>query len=193
MKKNQPLNIQRRQLLAQLPHYIAVGATAYIGLNGGVGARIAGASEQSLALVPANGGLPDLTLMSDTGETRLSALAEQNLVINFWATWCAPCVAELPTLEAAAGILAADNIKLVLISMDRGGPEVARPFLQERSVLTPLSLYDPQAEAARAVGLRGLPTTLLVKKNQAEYAVHTGPAEWDDAAVIEQLRAYLSE
>ena len=193
MKKNQPLNIQRRRLLAQLPHYVAVGAAAYIGLNGGVGARIAGASEQSLALVPANGGLPDLTLMSDTGETRLSALAEQNLVINFWATWCAPCVAELPKLEAAAGILAADNIKLVLISMDRGGPEVARPFLQERGVLTPLSLYDPQAEAARAVGLRGLPTTLLVKKSQAEYAVHTGPATWDDAAVIEQLRAYLSE
>ena len=193
MKKNQPLNIQRRRLLAQLPHYVAVGAAAYIGLNWGVGARIAGASEQSLALVPANGGLPDLTLMSDTGETRLSALAEQNLVINFWATWCAPCVAELPTLEAAAGILAADNIKLVLISMDRGGPEVARSFLQERGVLTPLSLYDPQAEAARAVGLRGLPTTFLVKKNQAEYAVHIGPATWDDAVVIEQLRAYLSE
>ena len=45
MKKNQPLNIQRRQLLEQLPHYVAVGAAAYIGLNGGVGARIAGASE----------------------------------------------------------------------------------------------------------------------------------------------------
>ena len=51
MKKNQPLNIQRRQLLAQLPHYVAAGAATYIGLNGGLGAQIAGASEQSLTLV----------------------------------------------------------------------------------------------------------------------------------------------
>ncbi len=191
MKKNQPLNIQRRHLLARLRHYAAAGAVVFAGLKGGLYTQIAKASEQSLTLVPANGSLPDLVVKSDTGEKRLSALADQHLVINFWATWCAPCVAELPTLEAAAGILAANNIKLVLISMDRGGPEVARPFLQERGVSTPLSLYDPQAEVARAVGLRGLPTTLLVKKNQAEYAVHTGPATWDDAAVIKQLRAYL--
>ena len=81
MKKNQPLNIQRRQLLAQLPHYVAAGAATYIGLNGGLGAQIAGASEQSLTLVPASGSLPDLTLMGDTGEKRLSALAEHNLPI----------------------------------------------------------------------------------------------------------------
>ena len=80
---------------------------------------------------------------------------------------------------------------LVLVSMDRGGQETAQPFLQARDITTPLSLYDPKAEMGRAVGLRGLPTTLLVKKNQAEYAVHTGPAEWNDEAVINQLRAYL--
>ena len=192
MKKNQPLNIQRRQLLAQLPHYAVAGVSAYFGLNGGAGARVVRASEKSLMLVPASGSLPDFTLLSDTGKRRLSVLAEKNLLINFWATWCPPCVAELPTLEEVARILAADNIMVVLISMDRGGPEVARPFLQERGVSTPLSLYDPQVEVARAVGLRGLPTTLLVKKNRTEYAIHIGPAKWDDAVIIEQLRAYLS-
>ena len=146
MKKNQPLNIQRRHLLAWLPHYAAAGAVVFAGLKGGLHTQIAKASEQSLIFVPANGSLPDLVVKSDAGEKRLSSLADQHLVINFWATWCAPCVAELPTLEAAAGILAADNIKLVLISMDRGGPAVARPFLQERGVSTPLSLYDPQAQ-----------------------------------------------
>ena len=94
-------------------------------------------------------------------------------------------------LEEAAQILAEDKIMLVLVSMDRGGQEIACPFLQARDITTPLSLYDPKAEMGRAVGLRGLPTTLLVKKNQAEYAVHTGPAEWNDEAVIDQLRAYL--
>ena len=191
MKKNQPLNSSRRHLLGRLPSYLCTSLAA-MGVVEAVFGNISPAYANSgLDLKLSQAGLPEISLTSDSGIYSLSELADRPLLINFWATWCAPCVVELPMLEEAAQILAEDKIMLVLVSMDRGGQEIARPFLQARDITTPLSLYDPKAEMGRAVGLRGLPTTLLVKKNQAEYAVHTGPAEWNDEAVIDQLLAYL--
>ena len=191
MKKNQPLNSSRRHLLARLPSYLCTSLAAMGAVQAVFGDISPAYATNGLDLKLSQAGLPDILLTSDSGIYSLSELADRPLLINFWATWCAPCVVELPMLEEAAQILAEDKIMLVLVSMDRGGQEIARPFLQARDITTPLSLYDPKAEMGRAVGLRGLPTTLLVKKNQAEYAVHTGPAEWDDEAVIDQLRAYL--
>ena len=191
MKKNQPLNSSRRHLLARLPSYLCTSLAA-MGAVQAVFEDISPAyANNGLDLKLSQAGLPDISLTSDSGIYSLSELADRPLLINFWATWCAPCVVELPMLEEAAQILAEYKIMLVLVSMDRGGQEIARSFLQARDITTPLSLYDPKAEMGRAVGLRGLPTTLLVKKNQAEYAVHTGPAEWNDEAVMNQLRAYL--
>lgn len=191
MKKNQPLNSSRRHLLARLPSYLCTSLAAMGAVQAVFGDISPTYATNGLDLKLSQAGLPDISLTSDSGIYSLSELADRPLLINFWATWCAPCVVELPMLEEAAQILAEDKIMLVLVSMDRGGQEIARPFLQARDITTPLSLYDPKAEMGRAVGLRGLPTTLLVKKNQAEYAVHTGPAEWNDEAVIDQLRAYL--
>ena len=191
MKKNQPLNSSRRHLLARLPSYLCASLAAMGAVQAVFGDISPAYANNGLDLKLSQAGLPDISLTSDSDIYSLSELADRPLLINFWATWCAPCVVELPMLEEAAQILAEDKIMLVLVSMDRGGQEIARPFLQARDITTPLSLYDPKAEMGRAVGLRGLPTTLLVKKNQAEYAVHTGPAEWNDEAVITQLRAYL--
>ena len=191
MKKNQPLNSSRRHLLARLPSYLCTSLAAMGAVQAVFGDISPAYATNSLDLKLSQADLPEISLTSDSGIYSLSELADRPLLINFWATWCAPCVVELPMLEEAAQILAEDKIMLALVSMDRGGQEIARPFLQARDITTPLSLYDPKAEMGRAVGLRGLPTTLLVKKNQAEYAVHTGPAEWNDEAVIDQLRAYL--
>ena len=179
MKKNQPLNSSRRHLLARLPSYLCTSLAAMGAVQAVFGDISPAYATNGLDLKLSQAGLPDISLTSDSGIYSLSELADRPLLINFWATWCAPCVVELPMLEEAAQILAKDKIMLVLVSMDRGGQEIARPFLQARDITTPLSLYDPKAEMGRAVGLRGLPTTLLVKKNQAEYAVHTGPAEWN--------------
>lgn len=191
MKKNQPLNSSRRHLLARLPSYLCTSLAAMGAVEAVFGDISPAYANSGLDLKLSQAGLPEISLTSDSGIYSLSELADRPLLINFWATWCAPCVVELPMLEEAAQILAEDKIMLVLVSMDRGGQKIARSFLQARDITTPLSLYDPKAEMGRAVGLRGLPTTLLVKKNQAEYAVHTGPAEWNDEAVIDQLRAYL--
>ena len=192
MKKNQPLNIQRRQLLAQLPHYVAAGAATYIGLNGGLGAQIAGASEQSLTLVPASGSLPDLTLMSDTGEKRLSALAEHNLVINFWATWCPPGIHELPSLMRLDQRLRQQNMAVLLISVDRAGIDKAQPFLEKLGIAGTELGFDPRGDLAKAVGVKALPTSFCINADGIMTAQIVGDVAWDQPAVIETILPYLS-
>ena len=122
----------------------------------------------------------------------LSEVREFDRIINFWATWCPPCVHELPQLNTIATELSADGIKVILVSMDRGGAAMAGPFLSERNITAPLSLYDPSASWARALALKGLPTTLLIKKNSESYQVHTGPADWDDDKIKGQIKSYLA-
>ena len=137
--------------------------------------------------------LPDTVLMTQSGQPlQLADLSEQALLVNFWASWCAPCIIELPALEAAAVQLKSEAIQVILVNLDRGGAAVAQPFLDERSITTPLSAYDPKGKWARAVQLRGLPTTLLIKPGQGEYATHTGPAEWDSDLVLQLIRDYLT-
>lgn len=151
------------------------------------------ADEGALRLTVGTQPLPDTALTAQSERPlRLDDLIGQSLLINFWATWCAPCVVELPALEAAASHLRADPIQVILVNLDRGGAAIAQPFLDERGIKTPISAYDPKGEWARVVQLRGLPTTLLIKPGQAEYSVHTGPAEWDSAPILQQIRAYFN-
>ena len=81
---------------------------------------------------------------------------------------------------------------MILVSVDRQGPLEAAPFLSARGIDAPLQLYDSSAIWARALKMKGLPTTLLIPKDRASYKVHTGPAEWDDEQVEGQIRTYLT-
>ncbi len=182
MKKNQPQNISRRFLLAGLS-YSALCLSAPVGA----------ASPAALQLSTHQLIQPSSALSDDNGDNiYLSDLAGRGLVINFWASWCAPCVVELPMLDRAAGVLGADNIDVILVSVDRGGKTVAGPFLRQRGIVTARALYDPQASWGRHFSLRGLPTTLLVRADQASYALHASPAVWDDEQVLGQIRGWFS-
>ena len=112
------------------------------------------------------------------------------ILINFWATWCPPCVAELPALDRASDKLAGD-VKILLISVDRGGSKKALPFLQDRSIARPHFAFDANGELSREMGVRGLPTSFLVTANQRHCWIYQGPREWDDPAMIVELRRLL--
>ncbi len=112
------------------------------------------------------------------------------LLINFWATWCPPCVAELPALDLAAAKLAGE-MEVLLISVDRGGSKKALPFLQERSISHAELAFDSKATLSREMGVRGLPTSFLLSADQQYSWIYVGPREWSDAAMIAELRSLV--
>jgi thiol-disulfide isomerase/thioredoxin len=118
------------------------------------------------------------------------------LLVNFWASWCVPCRAEMPALDALATKYNSDSFMVLPINLDigAGGLDKAKAFLDENTFAN-LPLYADNSFAAferlkqEAVAI-GLPATLVLDKNGCELAVLQGPAEWDTAdgeAVVNKL------
>ncbi|MCB9992296.1 MAG: TlpA family protein disulfide reductase [Hyphomicrobiaceae bacterium] len=140
----------------------------------------------ALQATAAGRGYSDLAFIDDTGRPlTLADFAGKALLVNFWATWCAPCRAEMPALNAIAAEYNSDDFAIVTINLDLGdeGVQKAQTFLDEEG-LGNLPLYADPSFAAfdllkkEGVSL-GLPTTLLIDDRGCELAVMQGPAEWD--------------
>jgi thiol-disulfide isomerase/thioredoxin len=130
--------------------------------------------------------LPDFTFKDTAGrEAQLRSFKGKPLLINLWATWCAPCVAELPALDRLA---ARGAVKVLTVSQDMGQPEKVAAFLGQRGVTRLEAWLDPENELGlhyQAV----LPTSILYDATGREVWRVYGPREWDDA----ETRALLAE
>jgi thiol-disulfide isomerase/thioredoxin len=148
----------------------------------------------ALAMTPLEGkaapSMSTMVLDENDKNFRLESLRGRPVLVNFWATWCPPCVAELPSLDNAAKQLS-DEVTLLLISVDRGGRQKALPFLQDRGITRPLMGFDPKAALSREMGVRGLPTSFLLNADQSQGWAYVGPREWDSTLMIAEIRNLL--
>ncbi len=119
----------------------------------------------------------------------LKAFAGKVVVLNFWATWCAPCVKELPSLDRLSGLLPPDRFKVLALSNDRGGAKQAAPFLAKLGLKHLAADLDPKSALTRALGLRVLPTTYVLDQEGMIVAKLEGMAEWDNPAFVDWLMA----
>lgn len=117
-------------------------------------------------------------LDGDGAERSLGDYAGKGLVVNLWATWCVPCVVEMPELQALARAVAGDGILVLPLSSDRGGAEVVRRFYAANGIDALPVLLDPRGEAGRAWGARGLPTTLIIDRQGRERGRVEGAIDW---------------
>ncbi len=114
------------------------------------------------------------------------------VVLNFWATWCAPCRAEMPMLADLQRDLAAEGLEVVTIATGRNAPQAITRFFAEIGVDT-LPLYtDARNTLARPMGVVGLPVTVILDPEGREVARMMGEAEWNGESAKAILRALMA-
>lgn len=132
----------------------------------------------------------------EDGAGRTHTLADfrgKLVLLNLWATWCAPCREEMPALDRLQADLGGPRFQVLALSVDQQGPEVVRKFFSEVGVKA-LALYvDRSAQATFKLGAVGLPSTLLVDARGREIARHVGPAKWDSPELVAELRRRIED
>ncbi|WP_375463571.1 TlpA family protein disulfide reductase [uncultured Methylobacterium sp.] len=190
---------------------LAAGLALYgTGLGGGNGADPCAGSAAALARVDAasRGDVaamqaperarpaPELAFRGPEGaEVRLSDFRGRLVLLNLWATWCAPCKAEMPALDRLEGQLGAKDFSVVAVNLDTRNLDRPTAWLRDNGIARLAAYADPGGRVLplvqRDTGSPGLPTTLLVDPAGCTIGVMKGPAEWSGPDGLRLIRAAL--
>lgn len=138
--------------------------------------------------------VPALTFEDAGGTARtLDDWKGKVVLVNLWATWCAPCRKEMPSLDRLQAQLGGDNFEVVAISVDKSGTDLPRSFL-ERTNVTSLKFYhDKTGAVGGKLKAFGMPTTVLIDRGGREVGRLTGPAEWDSPDAVALVKAAIGK
>jgi len=194
----------------------AVAAVAALYVIGGPNGNITGGQSCSAALASAAAAKPfakgevaaflpaeaplELTALAfkdpEGKDVTLADFKDRTVLLNLWATWCAPCRKEMPALDALQADMGGEDFEVVAVNLDRGGPEKPQAFLDEIGVGN-LALYQDSSngvlKALRKVArATGLPTTILIGPEGCEIGTMYGPAEWHSGEAKALLEGALA-
>ena len=137
-----------------------------------------------------------LSFQNAKGEpVTLASFKGKTILLNLWATWCAPCRKEMPALDALQGALGSEAFEVVAVNIDTRNFDKPKAFLDEIKVARLGYYADPSAKIfqdLKAAGKAfGMPTTLLIDPNGCELASLAGPAEWSSLEALAFVKAAL--
>jgi thiol-disulfide isomerase/thioredoxin len=136
--------------------------------------------------------LAEIQFENGEGETiSLADFRGKVVLLNIWATWCAPCRREMPTFERLQAELGGPEFEVVALSLDRKGLPVVEEFYEELGLQNLAMYVDESGAAQRALNVLGLPTTLLLDRDGNEIGRLLGPAEWDSPEMVSFIRGYV--
>jgi len=138
--------------------------------------------------------IAEVTFQDESGAPRrLSDLAGQIVLVNLWATWCAPCRREMPGLDRLQEQLGGADFHVLALAVDRGGAKKVTAFLNEIGIKHLKAYVDPTTKATRALRAYGLPTSLVIGRDGRELGRLIGPAEWDTPEAVRLLRYFIDD
>jgi thiol-disulfide isomerase/thioredoxin len=136
--------------------------------------------------------LPEVRFQDANGtEKTLADWRGKVVLVNLWATWCAPCRKEMPALDNLQKELGSSKFEVVAISIDRTGLAGARKFLDETGVKNLALHADPTTKLSSVLKAVGLPVTVLIDAEGREIGRLVGPAEWDSEDAKRLIRAAM--
>ena len=125
---------------------------------------------------------PLTVFRNDKGEAiTFAQFAGKVVLVNLWATWCPPCLEEMPSLDKLQATLGGSDFEVVAISQDRDAND-ARQWLEGHQLGALEIFYDPGNDLLTSLEAPGLPVSVLLDREGREIGRMTGPAEWDSAA-----------
>lgn len=124
----------------------------------------------------------------DGAALTLADFRGHGVVLNLWATWCGPCVEEMPALNRLQAAVAEDGIRVVTVSSDREGMAKVAPFLEKHGLDRLDPYLDPNGAFTRSLPGRGLPRTYILNAEGDVVARYIGPAEWDAPELVAAVR-----
>lgn len=138
--------------------------------------------------------MPDLTFKDPEGNTlALADLKGTPVLLNLWATWCVPCVKEMPLLDNLASEMG-ENVRILTVSQDLRGAEKVEPFFAKYGYENLEPWLDPDTELFKLFAQNGLmPTTILFDAEGVELFRVAGDYEWDGEEAIAQIREAIAE
>ncbi|HYZ42968.1 MAG TPA: TlpA disulfide reductase family protein [Stellaceae bacterium] len=136
--------------------------------------------------------MPEIRFADDQDHERtLEDFRGRVVLLNIWATWCAPCRKEMPALDRLQARLGGDEFVVIPLSVDRDGAAAVRRFYQEVGVKKLRIYVDPSARASHALSIPGVPTTLLIDREGREVARKMGEAEWDGPKMVSLVQQII--
>ncbi len=135
---------------------------------------------------------PDFRLSSlDGRQIRLADLRGKVVMVHFWATWCPPCVEEIPNLAKLPGELGSGDFEMLLVSVDDGGAGAVAPFMQKKGINLPV-LLDPDRSTAALYGTFKFPETYILDRQGTVRFKVIGPGNWTDPAAVRTLQEFIA-
>ena len=149
---------------------------------------------QKLVLHPAPKRVSDIQFMTASGAKKsLDDYKGRFVLVNFWATWCAPCREEMPSLEALQRQFGSDQLEVVPLATGRNSPQAIRRVFEEIGVEHLPMFRDIKQQIARQMSVIGLPITLVIDPEGREIARLMGDAHWDSPEAFAFFEALLAE
>lgn len=154
---------------------------------------VAAGAPENFTLLDTPAAVPEISFEDGTGKPKtLADFSGKVVLLNIWATWCAPCRKEMPTLDRLQAKLGGPDFEVVALSMDRKGPDAVKKFFAETGV-THLALnIDTSAKVMFTLGAVGLPMTVLINRDGKEIGRLIGPAEWDSPNMVDFIRSRIA-
>jgi thiol-disulfide isomerase/thioredoxin len=187
----------KMRLFRQLSLYMALtlGANAALGADP---AQLEGLREDSLRRLvvhsePRAVSATQFHLADEVGMASLEDYKGKVVLLNFWATWCAPCRKEMPQLAELQEEFGGDDFEVLTIATGRNSPAGIQKFFDENGITNLPRHQDPKQALAREMAVIGLPITVLLDRDGQEVARLLGDAEWNSDSAKAIIKAMIGE